>query len=490
MEAIHLFRRQFILSTQPELCFENWNNFEIEHQIYISVHPDLEITQSSFGKIQITLLGFVINPFEPLKSNQEVLDDLVLGTSDFSDTITKTEHLSGRWVLIYNDNNNLNLFHDPGGQRQVYYCQKKGHIMAGSDPAIINHFVKLELDTNTAITEFINSSNFRKTQNSWIGSDTLFKDVKHLMPNFFLNFKQAQAIRFWPNKPLKKIDLDTATELSSQILTGSLKAINKRQKLALAVTGGWDSRILLSASEDIHKDVCYFISVGENENINSPDVHISTKLFKQLNIPFYIQKCGTELEPTFKKTLEDSILMARVGLTKTNYIYQYFLEFDGFISVNGGMGEIVRTCIRPRIPIKITGANLVKLYCIDYDFLSYPIAQLDAWIDNIRDLCQENNINLFDMLYWEQRIGNWGALYPAEEDIAIDQFCPFNNRLLLTTMLSVDEKYRRYPDYILFYNIIKKLWPETLGEPLGVCDFKLNTRNQIKFLIRRLTGVY
>lgn len=490
MEPIHLFRRQFILSTNPHHSFENWNNLVVEPEIYLSVHPDLEISQSSFGSVHITLLGFVINPFEPLKSNQEILDELILGTSYLNDVITKTEHLGGRWVMLFNDKHNFNIFHDPGGQRQVYYCQKEEHTIAGSDPAIINHFVKLEKDPNAALTEFINSSNFIKTQNSWIGSDTEFKDVKHLMPNYFLNFKQLQSIRFWPNKPLKKLDLDTVTELSAQILVGSLIAINKRQKLALAVTGGWDSRILLSASKEIYNDVCYFISVKENENINSPDVQISSKLFEQLNIPFYIQKCATELEPSFRKIYEKNIQLARINLSKTNFIYQYFLEFDGLININGGMGEITRTCIRPRIPIKITGKNLVKQYCIDYDNLSYPIAHLDAWIEEIRDLCQNYNINLYDLLYWEQRTGNWGALYPAEEDIAIDQFCPFNNRLLLTTMLSVDEKYRRYPDYILFYNIIKKLWPETLSQPLGVCDFKLNTRNQIKFLIRRMTGVY
>ena len=490
MDSIHFFRRQFILSTNPELNFEKWTNLKIENEFYLSVHPDLEINQSTFGKLSITLLGFVINPFEPLKTNKEILDELTFNSLNFDDIICKTEPLGGRWAIIFNDSLSLNILHDPGGQRQVYYCQKDGHTIVGSDPAIINHFVKLEKDTNIALTEFINSSNFIKTQKSWIGSDTEFKDVKHLLPNHYLNLKKLQSVRFWPYKPLKKIDLETATELLSQILVGSLIAISKRQKIALAVTGGWDSRVLLSASKEIYKDVCYFISVGENEDINSHDVQISSKIFQQLNIPFYIQKCTIELEPSFKNIFKNNILLARIDLNKTKYIYHYFLEFDGLISINGGMGEIGRSCIRPKIPIKITGENLVKLYCIDYDNLSYPIDQLDSWIKEGYELFIQNNLDIFDMLYWEQRIGNWGALYPAEEDIAIDQFCPFNNRLLLTTMLSVVEKYRRFPDYILFYKIIKKLWPETLVQPLGKCDFKLNTRNHIKLLIRRLSGVY
>lgn len=490
MDSIHFFRRQFILSTNPDLNFDNWKNIKITTEIYLSVHPDLEINQSNFKKINITLLGFVVNPFEPLKSNREILDELASDTLKFEDLITKTEHLGGRWAIIFNDSKSTKIFHDPGGQRQVYFCQKDGHTIAASDPAIINHFIKLEKDRNISLNEFINSPNFIKTQNSWIGSETVFKDVKHLLPNHYLIFNQLQSIRFWPNKPLTKIDLVTATELLSQMLVGSIKAICKRQKVALAVTGGWDSRVLLSASKEINKDICYFISIGINDDINSHDVQISSKIFKQLNIPFYIQKCANEIEPTFKKIFKNNIQLARVDLNKTKFIYHYFLEFEGLLSINGGMGEIGRTCIRPKIPIKITGENLVKLCCIDYDNLSYPINQLDSWIKDGYELFIQNKLNIFDMLYWEQRIGNWGALYPAEEDIAIDQFCPFNNRLLLTTMLSVEEKNRRFPDYTLFYSIIKKLWPETLAQPLGSCDFNLKTRNHIKHLIRRLSGVY
>ena len=490
MDPNLLFRRQFILSTSSKFVFEKWCNFEIKPGIYLSVHPDLDFAQSSFGDIHLTLLGFAINPFEPLHSNQEVLDQLVQGAMGFQDVIMKTNHLGGRWAIVYEDSKSFNLFHDPGGQRQVYYCKMEGTIIVGSDPAIMNHYVHLEIDQDSALREFVDSSNFKKTQNSWIGSETIFKGVKHLLPNHFLDVLQLNSIRFWPNKILVKSDLDSVVEFSSEILVGSLSAISNRRKLVLAVTSGWDSRIILSASRSVQNEICYFVSVAENEKMNAPDIIIPLNLFKQLNIPFYVQKCGVEIEPEFKTVFVKNIQLARVDLTKAKYIYQYFLEFNGLLSVNGGMGEIARTCIRPRIPIKINGNNLVKLYCIDYDNLSYPIAKLDAWIQEVGDLCKENYINLFDILYWEQRIGNWGALYPAEEDIAMDQFCPFNNRLLLTTMMSVDEKYRRFPDYVLFGEIIKKLWPEVLSYPIGVCDFKLKTKNRIKHLVRLLSGVY
>lgn len=96
----YLFRRQFILSSNSKFSFEGWKNLKLDKETHLSVHPDLEVTQSSSGDIQLTLLGFVVNPFEPMKSNQEILDDLVLDATGFNDVIQQTDKLGGRWVII------------------------------------------------------------------------------------------------------------------------------------------------------------------------------------------------------------------------------------------------------------------------------------------------------------------------------------------------------------------------------------------------------
>jgi hypothetical protein len=489
MDSKHNFRRQFILSSNPRFTIEGWNNLELNKKIYLSAHPEIEICQSSSGTIQIILIGFLINPFDPLKTNQEILESIANGMVKFNDLITRTEHIGGRWIIIYMDEDSLKLFHDPCGQRQVYFHIENEFNIIGSDPAIINHFVKLEKDDNTSLNDFINSSNFEKSQKAWIGDGTLFKHTKHLLPNNYLNIIERKVYRFWPYKPLEKITLENGIDIASQILTGSLKAINHRHELVLAVTSGWDSRVLLSASKDIQNEITYFVSVDDDIE-NFQDVLIPSRIFKLLNIPFYVQKCSRELAPEFKKILKKNIMMARHNLPKSKYIYQYFLEFDGKLSINGNVCEIARGGIRPIVPGKVTGENLAKIECIDYGGIKYVESQLNDWINQITESCQNNKYNIYDLMYWEQRMGNWGAQYPAEQDISIEQFSPFNNRLLLTTLLSVDEKFRRYPDYQLFYKIMEKLWPETLLVPLGQYGFKSNTLNNIKHYIRRITGVY
>jgi hypothetical protein len=485
MERRLLFRRQFILSTNPAYRFEDWKNINLDNEAYLSAHPDLEVTQSCANGINLIVLGFILDPFSPKKTNQEILDNIISQSSNFADVINKSEYLSGRWAFIYKDKNGISVLHDPCGQRQVYFYQSKSDILCGSDPAILNHFTKLEKDDSPALQEFINSPKFKKRENAWLGSGTIFRGVKHLLPNHYLNFKNLKAIRFWPSIPLDKIDLEQGIEVAAQILKGTLTAANNRYKLALAVTAGWDSRILLAASKEIHKDVTYFVNITRKEDKNIPDVRIPSRLFRQLGVPFKVQVCDKAIDPEFERILKNNLAMARTDLPKTKHIYKSYLDFSGMLSINGNASEIAKLITRPPFPIKLNGASLSNMPYFGYSGLSYAASELDCWINEISSPCHDSNTNIFDMFYWEQRMGNWGAQYPAEQDTAIEQLSPFNNRLLLRTMLSVDEKYRTPPTYTLQYKIMEKLWPETLQQPLGVQSFRVKTRYKIRFLVAK-----
>lgn len=490
MDKNLLFRRQFILSSNPEHTFENWIRLNLDKDLFLSVHPDLGVVQSTAGEILLTMLGFAINPFKPEKTNQEILNDLITEKDlTFEAIIRETEPLGGRWIIIFKDKKTLKIFNDPCANRSVYYHTNATGILCGSDPAILNHFVKLEKDNSADILAVLNNPGYKLKEKAWAGPTTIFKNINHLMPNFFLDVRQNTVTRYWPYKPIEKMNINKAVDICSEIMKGSITGISKRQKVVLAVTAGWDSRVLLAASKEIQHEATYFVSVKGTEKENFHEVVVPKRLFeKKLRLPFYVQKCNFEIEKEFKKTMETNVSMSRTYLQKAKNIYKYKLDFEGMINVNGNVSEIGRLCIRPIIPVKVTGEKLVELNYYDYGG-KYFVKEFDLWINGIKDYCKKFNLNIYDMLYWEQRMGNWGSLYPAELDIAMDQFSPFNNRLLLTTMLSVDEKYRKYPHYKLHYKMIQKLWPETLYEPVGVMPFKTHVKKNIKHFISDIIGL-
>jgi len=396
--------------------------------------------------------------------------------------------LAGRWIILYQDNNSFKIFNDPCGQRRVYYFTNRDGFLLGSDPSIIGHFVKLEEDKSKDLQDFITSAKFHHEEHSWIGSGTIYIGVKHLMPNHYLDLHQWKAVRYWPNKHLKKVDLMQGAEIASAILKGSILAASKRGPLALAVTAGWDSRVLLAASREVCNDITYFVSVPEDAKEDLEDVVIPSRLFKDLGLPYEVQRCKEVKDQEFISCLKKSVTLSRAKYY--NNIYRYLQDFKGKLNVNGNVSETIRIVTYPMKPIKLSGAALAGAGYLGYKNLSYPATQLDIWLKDIHPLCTEYGYNILDITYWEQRMGNWGTMYPAEQDIAIDHISPFNNRLLLTTLMGVDIKYRIYPNFTIYTKIIKNLWPEVLSQPIGRKGFKAHTRQLIKQTVMHLTGVY
>lgn len=486
-----IFRRQFILSSQKFDCFDDWHYLEIKHGFNLSVHPDLELSEVRNHKARLIAIGFLLDPFSPQMNNLDILNDLITHIRDFEDLIARVEKYSGRWVIIYQDDANLNIFHDPCGQRQVYYHFKDDQATAASSTSIIHHFFHLESDQSNELKEFIASHEFQQNENKWIGDGTAYLQTKHLMPNYYLDLMKRRVIRYWPAGPLGRTELKAGVIAGAEILEGTIIAASKRKKLALAVTAGMDSRMLLAASRAIKDDVTYYVSMHGTDFTKTPDFYVPDNLFKKLDIPFYIQECNNSFSKDIKAIYTKNIKKARTDLIKSRFIYQHLLESQDKMIVNGNAGEIFRISpyLRPLPYRKATASNFAKEFLESPD-LPYVAHQMRLWLKEVRTLCKEYHLDLYGMCEWEQVMGNWGALYPSEQDIAVDQLSPFNNRLLIRLMMSVDVKYRVFPKYILFKKMIEMLWPETLSEPINPKSIKGVIRIWGRHLLIKYTNGY
>lgn len=472
-----LYRGQFILSSEELPPFNGWRQIGLNHGFTVSVHPDLGLTEAFKDETRLVLLGFILDPFYPEMTDQDILNELVAYIKSFDDLISKSDKYSGRWVFIYQDNHRTNIFHDPCGQRQVYYYFNEKRMACGSTISIIDHFFTPEDDRSEALAQFMKSEEFLSRENDWIGDGTVFLHVKHLMTNFYLNLLERKVVRYWPVEPLGKSDLKEGIELGSEIIKGTMIAADKRQKLALAVTSGMDTRLLLAASKDIKDRISFYVGVYGADKRYVDDLNVPDQLFKKLGLPFYPQKLTCNVPDYFKEIYKKNVIMARPHLPKSAFIYQQLLDFQGKLIVNGNACEISREMPfhRPYPFKKLTACNLAAGY-LGYPGQFYVIKHLDAWLKEIEPYCKANDVNVYDMLYWEQKMGNWGALYPAEQDIAVDQLTPFNNRLFLRLTLSVNVKYRVFPNYTLYREMIEFLWPEVLQEPVNPRSLKASLR--------------
>ena len=170
---------------------------------------------------------------------------------------------------------------------------------------------------------------------------------------------------------------------------------------------------------------------------------------------------------------DDFLNIFRKNTSLAHYAYlpdaQAILRFYQLrkVAVTGSVSEIARSSFRRQLgkPVtaEIAAEDLAKLQKMGTN--RYAVKFFKDWLS---DLGHTFNLDPLDLFEWEQAHGNWLAMCQMEFDIAWqDIFTPFNCRRLLKTILSVEEKYRRPPDYFLFKKLISALWPEILAVPIN-----------------------
>ncbi|MEW6602580.1 MAG: hypothetical protein AB1499_16525, partial [Nitrospirota bacterium] len=122
-----LFRRQFILGPYFMDAFPSWNKIKISDLFCLTVHPELNVSQTVQGDKSITLLGFILDPDNEQARDKDILNDLMqkLNAHESLDSFFQyTYPLGGRWILIVDNGKRTVLFHDPMGLREVFFTNR------------------------------------------------------------------------------------------------------------------------------------------------------------------------------------------------------------------------------------------------------------------------------------------------------------------------------------------------------------------------------
>jgi hypothetical protein len=118
----------------------------------------------------------------------------------------------------------------------------------------------------------------------------------------------------------------------------------------------------------------------------------------------------------------------------------------------------------------------------------FVIEAFQEWLSGINN---PHNIDIWNLLYWEQKLGSWQGMSQLEWDIAQDVLNPVNCRELLAQMLAVKEQHRGFPQYNLLKGMINELWPELLSEPINPHEFKpLTLHSIVKRGVKKIKKVW
>ena len=483
MDDIIFRRGQFYLGPENLLKYANWKSYLINSNTYLMAHPSLDVFQVQNGIISATLIGFVIDPDFPEYRNEEVITSFLNKFSFARKSFPYTYKLGGRYILIISDAEEILVFSDAAGNRQMFYTDTNhiNQLWCASEIGILQEICKLKPDSEAL--SFMNTPEFKNNDEYWWPSDTtMFREVRRLPPNHYLCLNDGKCIRYWPDQPLKPKKSKQAAMSVARTMKSLVKGASNRGDLALSITAGIDSRLVLASCKDIANDIS-FVTVKKKEMQNDhADLFIPKKILSDLRLPHIVLYLDKSIRKSFRENYFNSILNAHAKrMAQAQAIFDY--NHANKIAMYGNVAEIARLKYEKHIKIgeKITPATLSS--CAQMGNHPFVIAAFEKWLDQ---LTKSHNYEINALFHWEQRDGSWLASGAQSEYSLVwkDMFTPYNCRALLIDMLSVDRRLRRAPDLMFFKDVIQILWPTLLKYPINP-HVKASQRNRLKRFVRR-----
>ncbi len=458
-----LFRRQFILSKDAGHVLTKGRNILIGGRYHLSAHLDLELTHVEQAGKSLTLLGFALDPDDPEAGNEEILRCLIVRMVSFEDILRDVETLGGRWVLIVHDGEETAVLHDATGQRQVYFTRPGNAegVVCASKPGVMAERLGLTMDASAV--DFIHSRKLSDYDIYWMPGDTsLYAEICALLPNHFLSLSDGTCHRFWPDQALTPMSYPEVLAECVRLLRGQIDSAQRRFPLAVSMTAGWDSRLMLALHRQYTEDLYAFTLVYPHLPRESRDVCVPNRLLGKLGIEHHLVPYPDTIDVAFKEIFRRNNPSANSAYcADTQSLYAIYP--GDRVCVTGDVAEIVKCYYERRRSESepVTALELAELGGLGMH--PFAVQAFGKWLES----SNKPSINLLDLFCWEQMAGRWQARVRAEYDMAQESFAPLNNRRLLRVMLTVDAGMRRGPDFQLFADLIEVLWPDVLSEPIN-----------------------
>lgn len=455
-------RNQFLLGP-AYLQRDTWRQFDLGEHLKLSVQSQLEIEQATNGRCRLTLLGYMLDWLRPEESNADILQRLIDNSQNLDSCLKATFEIGGRWVLIYQDDAESVVFHDAAGLRQVCYAMDSAHnqLWIGSQVDLLSEMTELVADPEAL--SFIRAMGNKDPEYWWPGNRLPFAASRTLLPNHCLNLSDGECSRYWPRSVPETLSREECCRRVSNKLVGIMSAAQNRWELALGLSAGWDSRVLLAASRGIIENMTMYTVQTTTMAADHNDVAIPRRLAKHLGLNHVEIRHADHATEDFQELFRD-----HTWRPHQRFAAGAQAEFEQFryakVAVIGNLSEVAKLPYRHQLKVSdaLDGEMLATL--VGMNGQKFATEAMEEWLASLHiSQKKATGYDVLDLFYWEQRIGRWLAANLVEFDFAWqDILVPFNIRSLICDLLATDEKYRKPGTLHLYVEIMQSLWPEVL----------------------------
>lgn len=293
---------------------------------------------------------------------------------------------------------------------------------------------------------------------------TAHRGVERLLPNHYLDLDSWETQRFWPSGPLggplgRTQDPGQAvTEMIALVQTQIEALLNADRRVALALTAGHETRLLLACARPYLSDIDVVTVVGSDGHAR--DTVIARRIAQDLGLRH------VEL-PRVKATAAQRELFIRRGGhcnadSNSHYHPSVWPIAETHHFIGGLGGEVGRAFLwraQDHPATAVTAGMLVSRLGLPAE--GELIRRMEGWLSA---LPSSNAFDILDLAYIEHRCGPW---YAAQFccDPSLARFAPIFCKAGVELMLALPPEWKRGSR--LGHEIIERQWPELLAYPFN-----------------------
>ncbi|SFJ97747.1 Asparagine synthase [Desulfomicrobium apsheronum] len=406
--------------------------------IYIFRDKKTECVQDSKNDCHVVILGFVVDSQDVSSTPESIVTALLIALTRGRQVFLRAlESIGGRYAIVARDYTGTFIVGDAGGIRSIFYTFPRGEVLVSSHAALLAEI------TGVSIVEFVDSlqsfGSGSRARN-WPGRFSKFAGVFTLTPNTFLDFDAKRPHRFFTLEPPSERTVEEASDLVAYYLSTAAKNFvrnyldHDRSKAVLFLTGGVDSRLVLSAFhglEDHLKAFSYDIN-----NAHAKDIELARRIAGDLGIHHVVDYGDDRATTPLVQIAAKNACNPYTGSKSVINFCGGGAFSDCAFSMRGNLGEISRGVFSarsaflndpPRYMARIwrRGSENIKIIFDAFtDYVSATEVEKSQWPIRI-------------IYYWEHRHATWHAATINELDTCFDTFNIMNSRNIIEAMCSV-----------------------------------------------------
>jgi hypothetical protein len=449
---------QLIVDAQPPSAPPSYAVVQVG-PVWLAHDPQLRVVELSdlkgrrFGR----LIGFPYSEFDGafLQTGAVTLPVEVADPTDLE--LRVLPRLAGMYLLLTEGQLPPRLYADHGGSMSLVYSPPDRR--AASSPSLLLDEAGYR---DRFLTDLHQALVLREGASGWIsGTLTAHRDVRRLLPNHYLDLTSWTAPRYWPRPgdftPWR--DLPAAADGAALALKAFTAAACDAFDVAVTMTAGFDSRLLLASCRD-EIGRCEFFTLEAGADI---DTEVSRAIARRFGLTHRVMplKAANEAQmAAWDRAVGDCMLEAPRRTHRT-----LFDLTDRNAIFTGMYGEVGRCRLYRQDYLQINAVKIDARFVVDR--LTLPrhpelLANIEEWFASLAG--QPNSV-ILDLAFHELKFASWAmGQRPITNSVKLN-LLPFAQRRVLDAFIGVAPAEKTTE--VLFWAIINRLWPELAEVPIN-----------------------